>query len=298
MFKIKSLVAITSLLFMISCSSDDGNNSNESSNAITVQDFSATVDENPTNGQSLGTVQASSNETLLYSIESSTPANALTIDANTGELTVADETLFDYETNPTITATITVENSTETENVTVTISIEDKPEIGEFKYGGVIFWINATGNEGLVCAVADQSTATQWYNGTYINIGATDTGIGFGEANTDLIINTQGTGNYAAQLCHALILNGYDDWFLPSIGELREMYSNKDIINTTCVQNSGTVIQETIYWSSSYWSSTEYDNSTATIVRFYDGVGYNSTQTFSKSTNNLNVRAVRHWTDF
>lgn len=290
MFKIKSLVAVA--ILVIGCSSDDGDNST----SVNLQDLQATIDENSINGDIVGTVQSNSSSSLAFSIVSQAPAGALEIDATTGELSVLDETLFDFETNPTITATVSASGASN--NSIVTIELVDKPEIGEYKYGGVIFWVNATGNEGLVCATTDQSTGIQWYNGTYINTGATDTGIGFGEANTDLIINTQGTGNYAAQLCHALILNGYDDWFLPSIGELREMYSNKDIINTICVQNSGTVIQETIYWSSSYWSSTEYDNSTAAIVRFYDGVGYNSTQAFSKSTNNLNVRAVRHWTDF
>ena len=285
-----SLLALSFLT--LSCSSDDDNNSTP----INLQDLEVTIDENPTNGDIVGTVQSNSTSSLMFSIVSQTPIGALEIDATSGELTVLDAGLFDFETNPTITATVSATGASN--QSTVTIELVDKPEIGEYKYGGVIFWVNAAGNEGLVCATTDQSVGIQWYNGTYINTDAIDTGIGFGEANTDLIINTQGTGNYAAQLCHALILNGYDDWFLPSIGELREMYSNKDIINATCVQNSGTVIQETIYWSSSYWSSTEYDNSTAAIVRFYDGVGYNSTQAFSKSTNNLNVRAVRHWIDF
>lgn len=292
-FKIKSLVAVASLLFAIGCSSDDDVN-DQPNNPITVQDFSAIVDENPTNGQSLGTVQASSNETLTYSISTSTPLNALSIDVNTGELTVADETLFDYETNPTITATITVENSTKVENLTVTINIEDKPEIGEFKFGGVIFWINTAGNEGLVCATSDQSTGIRWNNGSNVGVGATAaiaTGIGTGQSNTATIINAQGAGAYAARVCGNLILNGYDDWFLPSKDELFEILNNKTIIDATALANSGTSLATQYYWSSS-----EIDAGFAVVYWESNGTVYYAEK--AKTTQIYHVRAVRHWTDF
>ncbi|CAM1340117.1 cadherin repeat domain-containing protein [Tenacibaculum aestuarii] len=102
------------------------NNTNE----LSVQDYTTTVDENPVNGQSLGTVQASGDATLSFSIASQTPAGALSVNASTGELTVADATLFDYETNPTITASIAVSNSGGSENGTVTINLNDVDNIG------------------------------------------------------------------------------------------------------------------------------------------------------------------------
>ncbi|WP_417786496.1 hypothetical protein [Tenacibaculum sp.] len=101
------------------------NNTNE----LSVQDYTTTIDENPINGQSLGTVQASGDATLSFSIASQIPAGALSLDASTGELTVADAALFDYETNPTVTANIIVSNSGGSENGTVTINLNDVDSI-------------------------------------------------------------------------------------------------------------------------------------------------------------------------
>lgn len=284
--KIITLSILALSILTVGCSSDD--NGNASNNAITAQDFAVTINENPTSSQSLGTVLASSNETLTYSIVSSTPANTLNIDVNTGELTVVDNTLFDYETNPTITATISVENSTETGSLTATINLTNVNEIGDYNYGGVIFWINAAGNEGLVCAVEDQSTGVQWYNGMSILTNANENGIGTGESNTILIVNAQGAGVYAAKICDDLILNGFNDWFLPSYDELEEMHGNKSIIDNVSLANSGTNIQTT-----NYWSSTENSLHAAEPYSFTSSA---SSADFKSATHR--VRAVRHWTDF
>ncbi|MCB0494421.1 MAG: cadherin repeat domain-containing protein, partial [Cyclobacteriaceae bacterium] len=98
-------------------------------NELSVQDFSVTIDENPANGQSLGTVQASGEGTLAYSITSSAPASALTINATTGELTVADAALFDFESNPVITAEISVGNGGNIQTLTATINLNNVVEL-------------------------------------------------------------------------------------------------------------------------------------------------------------------------
>lgn len=264
------------------------NNTNE----LSVQDYNTTIDENPANGQSLGTAQASGDATLSFSIISQTPAGAVSIDASTGELTVLDATLFDYETNPTITATISVDNSGNMQTLMATLNLEDKHEVGEYKFGGVIFWVNATGNEGLVCAVSDQSTGIRWYNGSYINTGATDVEIGTGQANTTAIVNAQGVGSYAAQICDDLSLSGYDDWFLPSKDELFELLSNRIIVDATALANSGSLIETDQYWSSSEVSTT----GAWVAIPANSGTVYPANG--SKNTVPYNVRAVRAWTDF
>lgn len=280
-----SLLALSFLT--LSCSNDDNNN--EPNNTITVQDFSVTVDENPMNGESLGIVSASSSEVLSYSIESSTPANALSIDVNTGELTVTDETLFDYETNTVITATITVENSTEMETINVTIDLEDLAEIGEFKYGGVIFWVNATGDEGYVVSMTDQSTAAP-FGCLHTATGATGVNIGTGQANTNTILSICSTSGTAADLVNNLNSNGYSDWFLPSEDELGEIMNNKVLINISLENNGGTALLST--WGD-YWTSTEVN---AAEARFYNPT--NDWFPTDYKSNLHPVRAVRHWTDF
>ncbi len=44
--------------------------------------------------------------------------------------------------------------------------------------------------------------------------------IGFGNANTNAIVNNCTEANTAAKICSELSLNGYDDWFLPTTHEL------------------------------------------------------------------------------
>jgi Protein of unknown function (DUF1566) len=260
-------------------------------NEVDVQNFTATINENPTHGQSIGTVQATGDGALTYSITAQTPTGALSMNSSTGNLTVANHALFNFETNPTITATLAVNNSGTIKNLTAIINLTDVPEVGEYKFGGVIFWVNAAGNEGLVCAITDQSAGIQWYNGVSLNTTALGKVIGTGQANTTAIINAQGMGSYAAKLCDDLTLNGFSDWFLPSIDELKEMRIHKLMIDATSVANSGTALEAT-----RYWSSTEYSESlhAAEAVSFT-----NSSATFLEfKSNSHKVRAIRDWTDF
>ena len=43
---------------------------------------------------------------------------------------------------------------------------ETKYQVGDFAQGGVVFWVDETGEHGLVCAKTDQSTAVRWYAGS------------------------------------------------------------------------------------------------------------------------------------
>jgi hypothetical protein len=55
--------------------------------------------------------------------------------------------------------------------------------------------------------------------------GASGTAIGTGEANTDLFANSAACGPSVTDTATALVLNGKDDWFIPSYDELKQMYS-------------------------------------------------------------------------
>lgn len=96
---------------------------------ITASDFTASIEENPSKGQSLGTIDATTNHgTLTFELTSESPAGAFDLDESSGELSVADETLFDYEINPELTAVITVSNEDISETINVTISLTDVTE--------------------------------------------------------------------------------------------------------------------------------------------------------------------------
>ena len=95
---------------------------------------------------------------------------------------------------------------------------------------------------GFIVAQNDLGIAT-WSNsnnnGTLVG---TSLPVGFGNANTNAIIGSYGAGTYAAQLCADLDLNGYSDWYLPSVLELQHISANNTIVGT---------FSGNFYWSSS-----------------------------------------------
>jgi len=150
-------------------------------------------------------------------------------------------------------------------------------EIGDEYGGGIVAYIDGSGQHGLIAATADQSTGIQWYNGSYISTGATETALGAGFANTYKIIAKQGTTitDYAAGLARAYNGGGYNDWFLPSKDELEKLYINRVAIGG---------FADSYY----YWSSSENDAGNAWYQGFYYGDQY-----YGYKYSTLRVRAVR-----
>lgn len=87
-------------------------------------------------------------------------------------------------------------------------------------------------------------------------------GIGYGRVNTAAIIAQSGPGEYAASFADALVVNGYDDWFLPSKDELDAAY------NTNAVKGVPKVAR------APYWSSSENSSNYAWYQMFQDGTQF------------------------
>ena len=145
--------------------------------------------------------------------------------------------------------------------------------LGQNYGGGIIFYVDGTGRHGLIAATSDQSGLATWgCFGTYI--GGTSTAIGTGQTNTIIINSGCGTAGIASRICDDLILNGYNDWFLPSKDELNQMYLQKTIIGS--------------FANSYYWSSSEYSANYSWLQDFRDGGQSYYTKNFE-----YYVRAVR-----
>ena len=164
--------------------------------------------------------------------------------------------------------------------------------VGDFAQGGIVFWVDETGQHGLVAAKKDQSTGVRWYAGTYGNTQAKGDGPFSGEANTSIIIAAQVAigddgSTYAARICNELqVTEGgktYGDWYLPSKEELDLMYQNKATIDATAGVNGGSG-----FASAYYWSCTEGSNYGAWAQYFASGYQDN----YGKDTT-FRVRAVR-----
>ena len=121
------LIIICILILLNSCSEDEKTEESPVTIiTVTASDFAITIDENPVLGQVLGMVQASTNQgSLTFTIINQLPDGALAVGNQTGELSVADPSIFDFETNQIINAVVTVENGSVIKNAAITITLND-----------------------------------------------------------------------------------------------------------------------------------------------------------------------------
>jgi uncharacterized protein (TIGR02145 family) len=146
--------------------------------------------------------------------------------------------------------------------------------IGSSYAGGIIFELDSTGQHGLVCAPSNQGTYPWGCVGT--DIPNTSTAVGTGATNTAYIMAGCTQRPIAASVCADLVLNGYSDWYLPSIGEVQMMYSR------LYLQGLGG------FGGGWYWSSSQFNPSNAWYMGFDYGPVY-----YDFKFNGYQVRAVR-----
>jgi hypothetical protein len=158
--------------------------------------------------------------------------------------------------------------------------------IGDVVNGGVVFWLDSTGQHGLVVAFSDVPTSVEWgcydtdlpnvpnvpYNGGNPAGSGAEIGDGYNNTNDILQDCPDAPAAIAARSLGA-------QWFLPSAKELNQMYINK----TTLEGVSGFTA-----FSGYYWSSTENGSNNAWEQYFNSGNQNNSIKSITGD-----VRAVR-----
>jgi len=123
--------------------------------------------------------------------------------------------------------------------------------------GGLIFYdkgINTEGWRYLEAAPAD--IGTELYGRPAGD--ATSAEVGAGETNTYYLLSVPGMR--AAVQCWSFSLNGYDDWFLPSTGELLLMLERLHMNDLGAFQNA------------LYWSSTQPADDLPNCLNFKSGI--------------------------
>jgi prepilin-type N-terminal cleavage/methylation domain-containing protein len=157
--------------------------------------------------------------------------------------------------------------------------------VGQRYNGGIIAYVDGTGQHGLITSIDNISYSIYWHNSNNGNTGASGTSVGSGNQNTNLIVGLYGTENNAAKLSYDYSIAyelpkpergsvTYSDWYLPSKDELNILYSNRGLIGG--------------FTNLCYWSSSESSSETAWARYFIS-----DTQNQLNKTSFCAVRAIR-----
>ena len=138
--------------------------------------------------------------------------------------------------------------------------------------GGIVFYIEDNRLHGLEAAPADLPIAPWGCIGDLI--GTTRVEIYQGAQNTADILTGCPDTPIAADIAAGYTLNGFSDWFLPSLYELNRLYLQKDVVGG--------------FASISYWTSSEVDVDLAYVQDFANG-----NRGIDSKNGTAGVRAVR-----
>ena len=245
--------------------------------------ISSASESKPVNNAIVGyTINSSGGGTVAsYSISPSAPAG-LTFSTSDGTLS-GTPTSVASATAYTITATNASGSATRTFTLTVTAIVYTVGDTGPG--GGRIFYVAPVGTTFLCgptrsatctyleAAPADISASIKWAQPTYVGTAvnapetATATAIGWGYRNTRAIIlqGNSDTATSAAALADSYTVTVssvvYDDWYLPSKDELRELckFARSQLTGDPTVACNTTSAVTLLYGFADnvYWSSSE-----------------------------------------
>lgn len=165
--------------------------------------------------------------------------------------------------------------------------------IGELYEGGIIFFIDHTGEHGLIASLEDLDggSGVAWSNiVVLVGDGAQDAYDG--ASNTAAIIAQSGHTNSAAKLCDDYENDGYSDWYLPTTSEILLLRQNQLNIHNI-LENDGNpdtygLLATLTPPYSFYWTSYEIGDD----LGWYLGIEYPHGEIYTKE-GLLRVRAIR-----
>ena len=163
-----------------------------------------------------------------------------------------------------------------------TFFLTKKLAINAIGLGGKVAYIltatdpgyDANVKHGIIVTIADNSPIA--WGPVNVLTGASSLLFGDGLNNSNLIFNTAGAGQYAATIARSSTLNGYGDWYLPSVAELQKIAISKTVLG---------------YIGDYYWTSSENSISKATRINLFN----NEVQYSQPKNNNHRCRFARNF---
>ena len=128
--------------------------------------------------------------------------------------------------------------------------------IGENFGGGIIVYVWKTNGieHGLISTKTDLLSQNNtpytltWSSNANTNLSSGATSLNDGQANTATILLQDNITITPAKLCNDLIIEGFDDWYLPSVSEFSFLYLQKDLFdfyNATSLNENGSYCTST-----------------------------------------------------
>lgn len=169
------------------------------------------------------------------------------------QLSTEESPTHSFSKAGTYEVSLTATNEDKSDVFSFTFKVSHTTAIGDNFEGGKIFYIfnendpgYVTGEvHGLIAAINDQPSEVWGPNNTLV--GNTHITLGSGLANTNTIIASIGNEGNSSSVCGNLVLNGFSDWYLPSLQELNKLFLNKDVV--------GNFLPNHLYQTSSEYNS-------------------------------------------
>ena len=269
-------------------------------------------------GSSVSTVSPSTNQFLKWNGTSWTPAaysagTGITLSgttfshpAHTGDAIGSTSlTVVALQGRPIATTAPTVNDVLKWDNTTSTWTPtnDDAHHVGELYGGGVVFYVDHTGNHGYICSMIDlDGGAGAYWSASASLVGAAARSDWDGQGNTNAIV-AKGYATSAAKLCDDYINANYGtgiytDWYLPSTTQILKLYMGLIEDVDQVLNNDGDPATTPFVQGEFYWTSLEAMGSGAWAFYYesFDITIGGSNITINAKTGNLyHVRAIRNF---
>jgi hypothetical protein len=208
----------------------------------------------------------------------STGVTGLTATLSAGNLNNGDGSLqFIISGTPSATGTANFSITIGGKNIVFSRTVNTLT-IGSYFGGGIVFYLDSTNIHGLICGLSSIGNYEWGCDNTNVGWG-TSINFGKGLSNTQNIIAACSGNNVSARVVRNSNINGFSDWFLPSVGELLMIKQN---LSNSNIGPTGL-----------FWSSTEDDQRNAKRVLLSNNINNNPVSYDGKVYSNpvLPVRA-------